>query len=95
MERQFDLPALECTGEEFIKEVTIHPFLRQKFEEPLKDFVQRGDRIKYSTEQFHAKQLDELLKSARDFVTQAHSELESQRMVQQEKLTPLPQTYQR
>ena len=95
VERQFDLPALECTGEEFIKEVTIHPFLRQKFEEPLKDFVQRGDRIKYSTEQFHAKQLDELLKSARDFVTQAHSELESQRMVQQEKLTPLPQAYQR
>ncbi|MEK9771988.1 MAG: hypothetical protein VW576_00355 [Opitutae bacterium] len=95
VERQFNLPALECTGEEFIKEVTVHPFLRQKFEEPLKDFVQKGDRIKYSTEQFHGNQLEELLQSARDFVTQANRELESQKLVQQEKLTPLPEPSQK
>ena len=32
VERKFSLPALEQTGEEFIREVLVHPFLQKNFE---------------------------------------------------------------
>tara|TARA_B100002019_G_scaffold289803_1_gene306184 strand:+ start:3793 stop:4407 length:615 start_codon:yes stop_codon:yes gene_type:complete len=84
VERQFNLPALECTGEEFIRKVSLHPLLRQKFETPLKLFVQRGDRIKYSTENSNEDEILELLQSARDFINQAQIEHESQIKQQRE-----------
>ena len=84
VERQFNLPALECTGEEFIRKVSLHPLLRQKFETPLKLFVQRGDRIKYSTENSNEDEILELLQSARDFINQAQIEHESQIQQQRE-----------
>jgi hypothetical protein len=74
VERQFNIPAMECTGEEFIQEISEHPLLRERFEEALNQFVHKGDRIKYSTDQFDLKDLDQLLVSARDFIKQAHDE---------------------
>lgn len=90
VERQFNLPALESTGEEFIRKVSLHPLLRQKFETTLKLFVQRGDRIKYSTEHSNEKEVLELLQSARDFINQAQVEHESQIQQQREKLNSYP-----
>lgn len=94
VEKQFNLPALECTGEEFIRKVAVHPFLRKKFEVPLKNFVSKGDHIKYSTDQSDAKVLEELLLSARKFIEQAQHELDVQRQKLQGNLnskTSLPQ----
>lgn len=82
VERQFKIPALECTGEEFIQEISRHPLLREKFEEPLNQFVQKGDRMKYSTDQFDHKELDQLLVSAREFIEQAEEEWQKKRQSQ-------------
>ena len=92
VERQFDLPALECTGEEFIRKVTVHPFLRKKFAEPLKDFVSKGDRIKYSSQSFHSKELDDLLISAQEFIKQAQRDFNSQMDKERVVLNPHPIT---
>jgi hypothetical protein len=82
VERQFKIPALECTGEEFIQEISRHHLLRERFEEPLNQFVQKGDRMKYSTDQFDHKELDQLLVSARDFIEQAEEEWQKKRQSQ-------------
>ena len=84
VERQFKLPAMEKTGEEFIHEVRNHPLLRQKFEIPLKKFVQRGDLIKYSAENFNAQELKSLLNSAREFVSDAQKDWEERRRIDEE-----------
>ena len=86
VERQFKLPAMEKTGEEFIQEVSIHPLLRQKFEMPLRKFVQRGDRIKYSAENFDSKELTSLLDSAREFVCDAQKDWEEKRRLDENRL---------
>ncbi len=83
VERQFNLPALECTGEEFIQEISRHPLLSERFEEPLNQFVHKGDRMKYSTDQFDHKELDQLLVSAREFIEQAEEEWQKKRQTQQ------------
>ena len=85
VERQFKLPAMEKTGEEFIHEVSIHPLLRQKFEIPLKKFVQRGDLIKYSAENFNAQELKSLLDSAREFVSDAQKDWEEKRRIDEKR----------
>jgi len=82
VERQFNIPAMECTGEEFIQEISHHPLLRERFEEALNQFVQKGDRMKYSTDQFNLKELDELLVSARDFIEQAQEEWQKKQQSQ-------------
>ncbi len=82
VERQFNIPAMECTGEEFIQEISLNPLLRERFEEPLNQFVKKGDRIKYSTDPFDNKELDQLLVSARDFIQQAQGEWQKNRQVQ-------------
>ena len=87
IERQFKLQAMEKTGEEFIQEISIHPLLRQKFEMPLRDFVQRGDRIKYSAENFDSKELSNLLDSAREFVCDAQKDWEEKRRMDEERLS--------
>ncbi len=81
------MPAMEKTGEEFIQEVSIHPLLRQKFEMPLREFVQRGDRIKYSAENFDSKELSNLLDSAREFVCDAQKDWEEKRRIDEERLS--------
>ena len=86
VERQFKLTAMEKTGEEFIQEVSIHPLLRQRFEMPLREFVQRGDRIKYSAENFDSKELNSLLDSAREFVCEAQRDWEEKRQMDEERL---------
>jgi hypothetical protein len=86
VERQFKLPAMEKTGEEFIQEVSVHPLLRKKFEIPLREFVQRGDRIKYSAENFDSKELSSLLDSAREFVCDAQKDWEEKRRIDEERL---------
>ena len=64
----------------------MHPLLRQRFEMPLREFVQRGDRIKYSAENFDSKELNSLLDSAREFVCEAQRDLEEKRQMDEERL---------
>jgi hypothetical protein len=80
IERQFKLPALEQTGEEFLREVSQHSFLKKNFEKSLAEFVQKGDRVKYSSDSFESKHLDDLLETARSFVEQTQQELTQERI---------------
>ncbi|NDH16291.1 MAG: hypothetical protein EBY48_04290 [Opitutae bacterium] len=75
IERQFKLPALEQTGEEFLRGIAKHSFLQQKFEKLLAEFVFKGDRIKYSPDSFVSEDLDDLLATAQGFVEQVRHEL--------------------
>ena len=75
IERQFKIPALEQTGEEFLRGIANHSFLQQKFEKLLSDFVFKGDRIKYSPDSFISEDLDDLLATAQGFVEQVRHEL--------------------
>ena len=75
IERQFKLPALEQTGEEFLRGIAKHSFLQQKFEKLLAEFVFKGDRIKYSPDSFVSEDLDDLLATAQGFVEQVQHEL--------------------
>ena len=47
VEKLFNFPAMELTGEEFLREVASHNFFKNRYESRLRDFVSRGDRIKY------------------------------------------------
>lgn len=73
VERQFNLPALELTGEEFIIEVSNNSFLKKNFEQPLREFVQKGDLIKYSPLLTRDEELEELLNSAKRFIQDAQN----------------------
>jgi hypothetical protein len=75
IERQFKIPALEQTGEEFLRGIANHSFLQQKFEKLLSEFVFKGDRIKYSPDSFVSEDLDDLLATAQGFVEQVQHEL--------------------
>jgi hypothetical protein len=75
IERQFKIPALEQTGEEFLREIAKHSFLQQKFEKLLSEFVFKGDRIKYPPDSFVSEDLDDLLATAQGFVEQVQQEL--------------------
>jgi len=88
VEKKFKVPALERTGEEFIQEISVHPILRKKFHVPLVQFVQRGDKIKYSPEGPNSKELNDLLLSAREFVYEAQKEWESHVLNEQKGLIP-------
>jgi hypothetical protein len=84
IERQFKIPALEQTGEEFLRGIAKHSFLQQKFEKLLAEFVLKGDRIKYSSDSFLSRDLDDLLATAQGFVEQVRHELKLLKVLEKE-----------
>ena len=52
VERLFKLPAMELTGEEFMREIATHSFFKNRYESTLMEFIEQEDRIKYSKEEF-------------------------------------------
>ena len=85
VERQFKLPAMEKTGEEFLIEISSHPLLKQKFKSTLSDFITKSDLIKYSSIEFAYRELELLLESAKDFINKAHNEFNAQKISQADK----------
>ncbi len=75
VERLFSFPALELTGEEFMKEVASHSFFKNRYENTLRDFVVKGDIIKYSSELVSEKTTAQLLELALHFVKDTHAKL--------------------
>lgn len=79
VERLFLFPAMELTGEEFMREIASHSFFDDDFESLLKDFVSRGDRIKYSEETIDEQETKDLLNSALQFVKEANAKFEQEK----------------
>ncbi len=75
IQRLFRLPAMELTGEEFMIEIASHSFFKNRYESLLRDFVDRGDHIKYSKEDTGSLEINELLASALHFVKDTHKKL--------------------
>ena len=77
VQRRFKMPAMELTGEEFIVEIVSNPFFSGNYEELLREFVNLGDRVKYSKETTEKSQINLLLDSAIHFVTDSHNRLKA------------------
>lgn len=75
VERLFNFPALELTGEEFMREIVSHSFFKNRYENTLRDFVVQGDIIKYSCEVVSERTTDQLLELALHFVEDTHARL--------------------
>jgi hypothetical protein len=80
VERLFNLPAMELTGEEFLREISEHAFFKNRFEEVLKKFVEQGDSIKYSSDQNKGYDTKDLLDIALRFVNDTHQKLKSENL---------------
>ena len=78
VERCFALPAMELTGEEFLREVAEHKFFRKRYDDLLHEFVDRSDMVKYSRESIDGEGLRLLLDSAVNFVKDSHRRLEEE-----------------
>lgn len=79
VERRFEFPAMELTGEEFLREVAKNDFFRQNYNELLHEFIVRSDIVKYSREVIDQEGLRSLLESARHFVKDTHQRLEEEK----------------
>ena len=77
VQNRFNMPAMELTGEEFIIESASNPFF-QNYEDLLREFVDRGDRVKYSKETADTNETNLLLDSALHFVKDSHSRITDQ-----------------
>ena len=75
VERRFKLPAMELTGEEFLREVAQNDFFRDHYHELLGEFIVRSDIVIYSREVIDQEGLRSLLESARHFVKDTHQRL--------------------
>ena len=75
VERLFSFPALELTGEEFMKEVASHSFFKNRYENTLRDFVVQGDIIKYSSELVSEKTTAQLTGTSSSFCQRYHANL--------------------
>ena len=85
IQKRFNMPAMELTGEEFIIEIVSNPFFSGNYEELLRDFVNLGDRVKYSKETTETSQINLLLDSALYFVKDSHNRLKAQENSTQDK----------
>ena len=85
IQKKFNMPAMELTGEEFIVEVVSNPFFSGNYEELLREFVNLGDLVKYSKESTDTSQISLLLDSALYFVKDTHSRLKAQDNAQDKK----------
>ena len=45
MQKRFQMPAMELTGEEFIVEIASNPFFSRNYEDLLRDFVDRETEL--------------------------------------------------
>ncbi len=84
IEKLFKVPAMELTSEEFMREIVSHSFFRNRYEDLLREFVERGDRVKYSKELMGQDEMNQLLNTALHIVEDTHMRL------QEEKMQPLP-----
>ena len=75
---------MELTSEEFMREIVSHSFFRNRYEDLLREFVERGDRVKYSKELMGQDEMNQLLNTALHIVEDTHMRL------QEEKMQPLP-----
>ena len=78
IQKRFSMPAMELTGEEFIIEIASNPFFSGNYEELLREFVNQGDRVKYSKETTETSHISLLLDSALYFVKDTHNRLKAQ-----------------
>ena len=85
IQKKFNMPAMELTGEEFTVEVVSNPFFSGNYEELLREFVNLGDIVKYSKETTETSQISLLLDSALYFVKDTHSRLKAQENAQDKK----------
>jgi hypothetical protein len=79
VEKLFKVPAMELTSEEFMREIVSHSFFRNRYEELLREFMDRGDRVKYSTESMNREEMNLLLNTALHFVKDTHLKLEEEK----------------
>lgn len=84
VERRFNVPAMELTGEEFIREVAENPFFRDRYDDLLREFIDRSDVVKYSRETMDSAGLGLLLDSASLFVEDSHARFEEEERRRQE-----------
>lgn len=81
VERVFKVPAMELTGEEFMREIASHTFFKNRYDKILQEFVDQGDHIKYSKENSEDGQMNLLLETALHFVKDTHKKLEEAKNV--------------
>ena len=84
VQKRFQMPAMELTGEEFIVEIASNPFFSRNYEDLLRDFVDQGDRVKYSKEATETSQINLLLDSALFFVKDTNKRIEDQEQAKDE-----------
>jgi hypothetical protein len=75
VERVFKVPAMELTGEEFMKEIASHSFFKNRYDQSLREFIDQGDQIKYSKEKTDDGQMTLLLDTALHFVKDTHAKM--------------------
>ena len=75
VERVFQVPAMELTGEEFMKEIASHAFFTNRYDKILQEFIDQGDQIKYSKETADDGEMKQLLHTALHFVKDTHAKL--------------------
>ncbi len=75
VERAFNVPAMELTGEEFMREIASHTFFKNRFDQTIQEFVLQGDRIKYSNDTTDDNQMTELLNTALSIVEESHQKV--------------------
>ena len=78
VERVFRVPAMELTGEEFMREIASNTFFKNRYDKILQEFIEQGDRIKYSKESTEDVQMMGLLDTALHFVKDTHAKLEDE-----------------
>lgn len=79
VEKLFKVPAMELTSEEFMREIVSHTFFRNRYEDLLREFLDRGDKVKYSTESMNQEEMHLLLNTALHFVKDTHLKLEEEK----------------
>ena len=88
VQKRFQMPAMELTGEEFIVEIASNPFFSRNYEDLLRDFVDQGDRVKYSKEATETSQINLLLDSALFFVKDTNKRIEDHEKTKDEDKKP-------
>ena len=89
VQRRFKMPAMEVTGEEFIVEIVSNPFFSGNYEDLLREFVNLGDRVKYSKETTEESQINLLLDSAIHFLKDSHNRLKANEINENQNTNPL------
>jgi len=69
------VPAMELTGEEFMREIATHTFFKNRFDHSIQEFVLQGDRVKYSNDNIDSKEMSVLLETALSFVKGSNEKL--------------------